>query len=295
VHFNSTVGYRRARRSVVLGLLLLCVTTTLQAQSTPDLLGTSFVLSSSSANWGDALSVSYTIENQGGADAGPFTVELRLSSDATITNSDTLLASVSIGGLGSGVSTMGSLMFVLPGGPGMPPPGFSEPDDVLVGFIIDSADAVDESDETNNANRGLGLDQAMVQIARPTPTPTQTPSSSPTGTPSNTPTQTPEPTNTATATPTLTPTATPTPQPNGSDCTDPGQCASSFCVDGVCCDTACDGPQHQCNLQGQFGTCVPATAPAPMMSPRALALAAIILSGLGAVALRDRRRGDSET
>jgi hypothetical protein len=44
------------------------------------------------------------------------------------------------------------------------------------------------------------------------------------------------------------------------DCTSPTQCASAFCVDGVCCDTACDGPQEQCNLPGERGTCVSTAA-----------------------------------
>src|SRR5260221_6331855 len=44
------------------------------------------------------------------------------------------------------------------------------------------------------------------------------------------------------------------------DCTSPTQCASAFCVDGVCCNTACDGPLEQCNLPGERGTCVSAAA-----------------------------------
>jgi hypothetical protein len=41
---------------------------------------------------------------------------------------------------------------------------------------------------------------------------------------------------------------------------------------------------------GQVGTCASTTAAAPTMSPRALALALVVLGGLAAVALRRRRR-----
>ncbi len=121
------------------------------------------------------------------------------------------------------------------------------------------------------------LAQTICGVCPATRTPTVTPTNTPTSTPSLTPTNTP----------TLTPTATPTPQPNGSSCTDPSQCASGFC-DVVCCDTACTGPGEQCNLPGQVGTCASVSAPAPTLTPRALLMAAALLAGIAAVALRRR-------
>lgn len=50
---------------------------------------------------------------------------------------------------------------------------------------------------------------------------------------------------------------------NGSPCTMPAECSSGFCVDGVCCDTACDGTCVACTaaLQGGTdGTCGPIAA-----------------------------------
>ncbi len=44
------------------------------------------------------------------------------------------------------------------------------------------------------------------------------------------------------------------PQPNQA-CTIAAQCASGFCVDGVCCDTACDGACVSCAQTGKVGTC----------------------------------------
>jgi hypothetical protein len=43
----------------------------------------------------------------------------------------------------------------------------------------------------------------------------------------------------------------------GSSCSDPAACASGFCVDGVCCQSACTGTCQACNLDGQRGVCTP--------------------------------------
>jgi hypothetical protein len=93
---------------------------------------------------------------------------------------------------------------------------------------------------------------------------------------------------TATATATATATPTPTLVPNGGDCTVGSQCASSFCVDGVCCNTAC--LQGRCDLPGQEGICViPAAAPA--LRPPWLVFAVLLLALIGGLALRARLRG----
>jgi YD repeat-containing protein len=38
-------------------------------------------------------------------------------------------------------------------------------------------------------------------------------------------------------------------------CTSNSQCATGFCTNGVCCDTACNGGCGACNLSGKVGTC----------------------------------------
>jgi len=48
-----------------------------------------------------------------------------------------------------------------------------------------------------------------------------------------------------------------TPPPANQACTVGAQCASGFCVDGVCCDTACDGACQSCSQTGKVGTCSP--------------------------------------
>lgn len=44
---------------------------------------------------------------------------------------------------------------------------------------------------------------------------------------------------------------------NGKACTSAATCASGFCVDGVCCDTGCDGACVSCNQAGRAGKCSP--------------------------------------
>lgn len=48
---------------------------------------------------------------------------------------------------------------------------------------------------------------------------------------------------------------------NGESCTTPSECASGFCVDAVCCASACDGMCERCDESGD-GTCAPIAADA---------------------------------
>ncbi len=77
------------------------------------------------------------------------------------------------------------------------------------------------------------------------------------------------------------------PQPDGTPCTVAAECQSGFCVDGVCCHTACDGPQQICDQRGHEGMCVTLpTTPTPIASGGALLLTAALLWCTALAALR---------
>ncbi len=50
------------------------------------------------------------------------------------------------------------------------------------------------------------------------------------------------------------------PKSNGQPCSAGIECASNFCVDGVCCNSACTGACHSCALSTSLGTCAPSPA-----------------------------------
>ncbi len=45
------------------------------------------------------------------------------------------------------------------------------------------------------------------------------------------------------------------PKTDGMSCTDGGECASKFCVNSVCCKTACADPCQRCDQGNMSGTC----------------------------------------
>ena len=121
---------------------------------------------------------------------------------------------------------------------------------------------------------GPGVCVGDVCVPPPSSTPTVTSTSTPTAT------QTPTPTQTATATPMN--------QGLGEPCSDPGQCASTFCAQGVCCDQQCAAPFEACDRTGSVGRCSRATA-VPAMSSNGLAIAVLLMSAAGIVQLVRRR------
>ena len=95
---------------------------------------------------------------------------------------------------------------------------------------------------------------------------------------------------TPTATATSTPTHTPTRIPQGGECTDAAECATDFCEQGYCCNTACDGPLVSCGQPGQQGICAAIVAPAPAASHTGLLAMVAALGLVGLVAMYVRRR-----
>ena len=69
----------------------------------------------------------------------------------------------------------------------------------------------------------------------------------------------------------------------------PPQCASTFCVDGVCCDTICDQVNEFCNLPGSRESAPVPRVPAPALQGVGLFVAVLLLVAVGALAFRRRR------
>lgn len=84
--------------------------------------------------------------------------------------------------------------------------------------------------------------------------------------------------------------ASASPLPIGADCTAAIECASTFCVDGVCCNSACDEPAENCAIGPNPGTCQDYAAPAPAMSAGALLAALGALLAVAALAVLRLRR-----
>jgi hypothetical protein len=82
--------------------------------------------------------------------------------------------------------------------------------------------------------------------------------------------------------------------PDGAGCQMPADCISGNCVDDVCCDTPCTGPNQVCNLPSEPGVCTTITpAPAPALSGGGLLISALLLAGVGVLGLVRNRRQSS--
>jgi hypothetical protein len=112
-----------------------------------------------------------TIRNQNGFwfldDAGAFQVAVYLSSDATIGNAgDTLLGTATFSGLGAGQTTSRTMLLSVPNSD-----PYQDDNDYCIGMVIDYLGQVAESNESNNSNRGNGLDKEQVwfeeHVSRP--------------------------------------------------------------------------------------------------------------------------------
>jgi hypothetical protein len=136
------------------------------------------------------------------------------------------------------------------------------------------------SEPTMNLGGTIFLGPNLAYDVLATPSPSITPTTTPTGT--------------STPTATATPTATPTPtgiEVAGQPCDSPVECRGNlFCVDGVCCDSPCDGPNESCNLSNRAGVCTrPQIAPATSWPAQAFAVGALtLLAWFGLRAMRRR-------
>ncbi len=139
----------------------------------PELSGAFFDLTQVSLTAGASLTANFRIQNTG-SDARPFRVAFYLSKDTTITTSDRLLATYDLDAIASNsLTAVLSQTFSLP--------GYADSfwtkgsaDNYSIGMIVDSLNAVGESNENNNANQGTGIDSKNVFITSVITNPTVT-------------------------------------------------------------------------------------------------------------------------
>lgn len=111
-----------------------------------DLIATS-VTAPTSATRGKNINLSSAVKNQGLVKAGSFTVTFHLSSDSSITSTDTLLGTKTVTSLNAGSSTNVGGNFAVPSG--------LAPGRYYVGVIVDSGNGVVESSESNNSKAAV--------------------------------------------------------------------------------------------------------------------------------------------
>ncbi|MFQ5469169.1 MAG: CARDB domain-containing protein, partial [Gammaproteobacteria bacterium] len=120
----------------------LASVSTISVTEIPDLTVTALSGPAGAAS-GETFNLSNTVKNINGVASGSFTVGLYLSTDSTITTSDTLIGSRVVGSLAANSSSADNTSVTIPASmvSGI----------YYLGAIADTAGAVTESDETNNA------------------------------------------------------------------------------------------------------------------------------------------------
>jgi hypothetical protein len=135
---------------------------------TADLAGSSFRITTAMAAYGDTISGSFTIENRGGADAGPFVVQVVLSLDNLFGAQSQVLTAFSVTGHGAGQSfSPGSFSMTLPElttatAGGLPVSGL-----VYLGLRIDPAGAVPELNSFDQSGVHSGEDWEKLTVVTP--------------------------------------------------------------------------------------------------------------------------------
>ncbi|MFN0197507.1 MAG: Calx-beta domain-containing protein, partial [Planctomycetaceae bacterium] len=141
----------------------------------PNLMGSGFVVQNPPGNsdfnpsrqWGDEITISYSVTNQGNIDIGPTRVRFVASPDLQIDLDDLRLVEVSgdvaIPARGIGQSFSGQVTLKLPK---ETPAGFNPVGPIYLGMISDADNVIDEADETDNFDLALGFDKALLEISR---------------------------------------------------------------------------------------------------------------------------------
>ncbi|MEW6730390.1 MAG: CARDB domain-containing protein [Acidobacteriota bacterium] len=108
----------------------------------PDLTVRNLTLTPANVNPGDNVRLEFAILNQGSSNAGQHSEDVRLSTDNVIDNNDTLITSLTSGGINAGSSAQ----FVID----LRIPNNTAPGRYFVGVVADGRAAIAETNETNN-------------------------------------------------------------------------------------------------------------------------------------------------
>lgn len=128
----------------------------------PNLKGVSFDVLQDTVLADDPVTIRYQVTNEGITDTAAFTVSFYASVDGVILPADTLIGTDIIPNLNAGATTaVRTVNFVMP--PATNPfwnqVGSGE---FFIGMIVDSGNDIVETNESDNSNRGLGIDLAKM-------------------------------------------------------------------------------------------------------------------------------------
>ncbi|MFN0197548.1 MAG: Calx-beta domain-containing protein, partial [Planctomycetaceae bacterium] len=147
----------------------------MDVESRRNLLGSGFVVQNPPGNdqarpprrWGDTVTINFHVTNQGNVAVEATTVRFVASSDSEIELDDLKLlvvsGNVNVPALGVGQSFAGQVTLQLPEDT---PAGFEPVGTIYLGMITDEGNVVNESDENDNLDLGLGIDKADLKISR---------------------------------------------------------------------------------------------------------------------------------
>ncbi|WP_169974818.1 CARDB domain-containing protein [Tautonia rosea] len=142
-------------------LLAANVGSALAGAQGPDLVAVSFK-SDSTGDWGESLTISGTLRNQGNIDAAsPFKVDVYVSAAPDRSTGAVRIGSVEFDAVKAGDAVDFEETLDLPP---VAVPGMGTDDAVHIGMVVDAGNAVAESNQANNIDRGLNIDSAVVRI-----------------------------------------------------------------------------------------------------------------------------------
>lgn len=127
-----------------------------------DLTGSVFNIIQEQIDEGQALNLDFTLNNSGDEEAQPFSLDIFISTDNTITEDDFKLGTYDIlESLKANEVVSKSYRYSTPAADN---PFWDGAGDYYVGFLIDPDDQISELDETNNGNIGSGIDLDVVNV-----------------------------------------------------------------------------------------------------------------------------------